>query len=120
MNQDIELPITHNFNCTICTNITSTPTKYICNNDNCKEQICDTCFLSHISTNQNCVFCRTPLNISEEDVRTHEVINTEHQSNYLNNIILRYKRRFQLVVISIFIWYVLFITYLFCTRNRSN
>ena len=88
------------FDCVICYNESCEPsTKYNCTQ--CDKKICDDCYRKHILTSQLCVFCRSQLNI------------TRYRLSQFQRKRLYYYNKLMRVLIVVFIWYTLLLTYLY-------
>ena len=96
------------FECSICfSNSNLLPTKYKCST--CPKQICDDCFIRHIQTKKDCVFCRKSLIINEEDLP----IEIPNQLSKWYTFCIRHKKSVTIIAIFLVTWYCFLLIYLF-------
>ena len=95
-------PEQNDFDCLICCNESCTPpTEYNCTQ--CDKKICDDCYRKHILTSQLCVFCRSQLNITRDRLHINQF---QLHRLYYHNALVR-------VMMVVFVWYTLLLTYLY-------
>ena len=100
-------PESNDFDCFICCNEScAPPTEYNCTQ--CDKKICDDCYRKHILTSQLCVFCRSQLNITR-----YRLSQFQRQRLYYYNKLMR-------VLIVVFIWYTLLLTYLYIISKLAS
>lgn len=105
------------FECKICYEKSQEqPTKYKCST--CDGKICDSCFLKQINgKKKKCVFCRGDLEINQDDIKF------DIGSNYNRLSIEIYRRnrwKIFFLIIILFIWYTIFLSYLFISAKKKN
>ena len=97
------------FDCVICYNESCEPsTKYNCTQ--CDKKICDDCYRKHILTSQLCVFCRSPLIITRYRLHINQF---QLHRLYYHNALVR-------VMMVVFVWYTLLLTYLYIILNLAG
>ena len=107
-------PEQNDFNCVICCNEScAPPTEYNCTQ--CDQKICNECYRTHILTNQLCVFCRSKLNIPKYRLHINQF---QLHRLYYHTALVR-------VMMVVFVWYTLLLTYLyiiskFATKKRTR
>ena len=95
------------FDCVICYNESCEPsTKYNCTQ--CDKKICDDCYRMHILTSNLCVFCRGKLKI-----RRYRLNQFQRQRLYYYNKLMR-------LLIVVFIWCTLLLTYLYIISKLAS
>ncbi len=95
------------FDCVICYNESCEPsTKYNCTQ--CDKKICDDCYRMYIVTSDLCVFCRSKLKITR-----YRLSQFQRQRLYYYNKLMR-------VLIVVFIWYTLLLTYLYIISKLAS
>ena len=90
------------FECSVCFNTElKSPTKYKCTS--CTKQTCDDCYIRHIITKKDCVFCRSPLILIDE----------VDKSPIILTLCERYTKIICPIVCIFMIWYFLLFMYMF-------
>ena len=112
------------FECHVCASThIKVPTKYNCSN--CEKKICDICFVRHIITKRNCVFCRAPLII--EDVNHGTIIINIHPELSPTSAIfvagerqvcIHFPKSMWLLINICCIWYIFLFIWLFYLSPR--